>query len=588
MFKIQRYSTDYTFGRDGLIKSASAAEDVARKEPSLSNDAGDAADTSGNADSSWMNPKVGDWVTVKGPDPGYRIDTPGEGSVMAPGKAGLRHMKFRVEAIQIEHGESELAWVQQGLKGTNFIAFPLNRDGIYIYKHGGYEWPDNDGDGKKDDSGPLHQRDTLPMTWVEMTDENKPKVHLHNRWMGTTGRDITLSYAYAMATGSEHAGPKPVAPEAPTIQHTDGAPEAKADPTEAAGTDATEAAGTDGAEAPVIVPAPEDKSSSTSMTGEIPVDENGDQSPDWKDGDFDWWKPEWNPGIVLELGAFPFPEPRWPGPKKREWKRRKRVWEWIKKEKAPETAEVTPAETAEATPAETADKTPAFDADTDSNVARNIPSNLRLNQGDGEAADDEGTTPKTTGWEGNVYTLKGEVKVEGPDDDWQKYIDATSRDLRESKTKPHSPEDALTKATEVWKAWMERGAANDADNSYKAFVSWYIAEHEREPAGDKPPAWHGQKESGGKWKGKRGGTGNDARRYMWVTEAPAAIRAEISNEALDGHLDSEAYDVTMDWSNEKRSQIAFELIKLSNHLDSINEFDLSDSLDEVANYILDN
>ena len=83
---------------------------------------------------------------------------------------------------------------------------------------------------------------------------------------------------------------------------------------------------------------------------------------------------------------------------------------------------------------------------------------------------------------------------------------------------------------------------------------------------------------------------------MWVGEAPAEIRAEIikedatteESEALDGHLESEAYDVTMDWSNEKRSQIALDLVKLSNHLDSINEFDLSDSLDEVVNSILDN
>ena len=67
---------------------------------------------------------------------------------------------------------------------------------------------------------------------------------------------------------------------------------------------------------------------------------------------------------------------------------------------------------------------------------------------------------------------------------------------------------------------------------------------------------------------------------MSVSEAPGEIRSEISTQ------ENNAYDVTMSWDNQKKAYIVGSLLKLSNHLDSINEFEVSDSLDSIAKSIL--
>ena len=123
MFKIQRYSNDYTFKDNSLSKKASVAEDVARKQPSASNDSNDGATITeevATEEAATKPPVAGSWVQVTSPS--Y--------DGMSPGKSA-QGMKFKYQQIKVDHTEDMMAWVSSGL-GVS-IAFPKGTDDMYLW-----------------------------------------------------------------------------------------------------------------------------------------------------------------------------------------------------------------------------------------------------------------------------------------------------------------------------------------------------------------------------------------------------------------------------------------------------------------------
>ena len=520
MIKIQRYSTDYTFGKDGLKKEASVAEDIARKEPSLSNDNEDQSAPSVEA------PTDGAWIRVQDPDD---IDANGFLSLGGYGAQDevFRRKKMRFQILGEERSRGpELVWTNSGRR--------ISKGDIIIL-----------------DSGEVHFADTQPeprpagglifRPIEDVKELSPPRLAVKARRWGfaaNISKLLTATWKNAIANGeSDHVGasnpPPPTTEEGPTAEQK---------PAENPG--AKEGEGRE--ETISYKPAPKN------IEGEVP--------PEWKDSDYDWFKLNWlvtdgegmfvvdkddhptvNLNIQPDLDETLGRRPGFLRPNKRdEWDRKKRIWDFLWMRETP-----TPAATPAATPADTPADTPV------------------------------------TKWNGNEYTFKGEIKADGPDKDWLEYIEKTSKNLVDAGFEG----DATASATDVWKAWIERGLHLGEDTSRQAFYDWYHSKHEAAKEGEQPTKYSGTRRADGSY--------DKTRRQMWVNEAPPLIRAEYQtsddaeeSEALDGHLESEAYDVDMEYSVEKRSQIALDLVKLSNHLDSINEFDLSDSLDEVISSIL--